>query len=262
MNLFRSGCFRRDKYIVRLIGSVENLCRNGLLKANDKMTKKHEDPEVAIENAIDSTEVFLMKNGKKLLIGLIVVIALVGAFFGYKYMIEEPRNQRAAAAVFPAEQMFAADSFEVALNGNAEIEGFLSIIDQFGSTDVGNTAKHYAGICYMKLGDWDNAIKYLRSYKSVKGIASEIINAENKGLIGDALSQKGEYEKAVKEYEAAVEASDNDLSTPMYLKKAGMVYEKLGKTDKAIAAYEEIRNNYSASLQARDIDKYISQIEK
>ena len=232
------------------------------IKVKDKMTTKHEDPEIAIENAIDSTEVFLMKNGKKLLMAVCAVIVIVGAFFGYKYLIEEPRNQRAAAAVFPAEQMFRIDSFEVALNGNSQIEGFLSIIDQYGSTEIGNTSKHYAGICYMKLGDWDNAIKYLRFYKNVKGIASEIINAENRGLIGDALSQKGEYEKAVKEYEAAIEASDNDFTTPMYLKKAGMVYEKLGKIDKAVSAYEKIRDNYGASLQARDIEKYISQIEK
>lgn len=224
--------------------------------------KKHEDPEVVIENAIDSTEVFLMKNGKKLLIVAAAIIVVVGCFFGYKYMFEAPRNQRAAAAIFPAEQMFRADSFEIALNGDNEIEGFLSIIDQFGSTDVGNTANHYAGICYMKLGDWDNAIKYLSDYKSTKGIASEIINAENKGLIGDAFSQKKLYDKAIKEYEAAINASDNILTTPIYLKKAGLVYEKTGKTEKALEAYKRIKNNYPGSLEARDIDKYISHIEK
>ncbi|MDE7134431.1 MAG: tetratricopeptide repeat protein [Rikenellaceae bacterium] len=232
-----------------------------LLNNKEMAHKKHEDPEVVIENAIGSTEAFFMKNGKKLLILTISIIAVVGCFFVYRYM-ESQRNQRAATAIYPAEQMFRIDSFEVALNGNNEVEGFLSIIDQFGSTDVGNTANHYAGICYMKLGDWDNAIKYLSDYKSTKGIASEIINAENRGLMGDAFSQKKLYDKAAKEYEAAVNASDNILTTPIYLKKAGLVYEKTGKTDKALEAYKRIKNSYPSSLEARDIDKYISQIEK
>ena len=224
--------------------------------------KRHEDPELVIENALDTTEFFLMKNGKKLLVALIVVVLVVGGFFGYKYLIEAPRNERATAAVYPAQIMFNADSFEVALNGNAEIEGFLSIIEQFGNTEVGNTSKHYAGICYMKLGNWDKAIEYLNMYKNVDGIAAELINAQNKGLIGDAYSQKGNYEKAVEMYEKAIKESDNILTTPTYLKKAGMVYEKLGKKDKAIKAYTEIKNNYPASLEGRDIDKYIAQIEK
>ena len=92
---------------------------------------------------------------------MIVVVVVVGGFFGYKYLISGPRAEKAAAMMFVAEQQFAGDSFALALNGDGNFAGFLEVIDRYGSTDEGNLARHYAGICYLRLGEYQQALDYL-----------------------------------------------------------------------------------------------------
>ena len=218
------------------------------------MTEKHksqtEDPEVAIQSAIGRVEGFIMNNGRSLLTALIVVVVVVGGFFGYKYLISGPRAEKAAAMMFVAEQQFA-------------VAGFLEVIDRYGSTDEGNLARHYAGICYLRLGEYQQALDYLKEYSaSTKSVPEALLAAQNCGLQGDAYAQLENYAEAVRMYEKAVAASDNSLSAPYYLKKAGGVYEKLGDYAKALAAYERISDDYPASMEARDIQKYIGRIQQ
>lgn len=219
-----------------------------------------EDPEEVIEAAIEHTESYIQRNSKKLLIGLASVVIIVAAFFGYKYLIAAPREYKASAEMFKAEQMFAVDSFAVALNGGSDFKGFIEIADSYSSTNVGNIANHYAGVCYAKIGDWDNALKSLKKYSPVDGIASEVINAQNSGLQGDVLIEQEKYEEAIKMYEKAIAASSNDFTAPYYIKKAGIVYEKLGNNAKALEFYTKIRNEYPRSYQGRDIEKYIGKV--
>ena len=231
------------------------------------MTEKHksqtEDPEVAIQSAIGRVEGFIMNNGRSLLTALIVVVVVVGGFFGYKYLISGPRAEKAAAMMFVAEQQFAVDSFALALNGDSNFAGFLEVIDRYGSTGEGNLARHYAGICYLRLGEYQQALDYLKEYSaSTKSVPEALLAAQNCGLQGDAYAQLENYAEAVRMYEKAVAASDNSLSAPYYLKKAGGVYEKLGDYAKALAAYERISDDYPASMEARDIQKYIGRIQQ
>lgn len=224
------------------------------------LKKQVEDPEQVIETAIEQTESYLQKNSKNLLAGLGVVVVIVAIFFGYKYLVAAPREYKASADMYVAEQMFAADSFAVALNGSSAGMGFLEIANEYSSTKVGNTANHYAGICYAKLGDWNNAVASLKKYNAVDGIASEVINAQNLGLQGDAHVQLGNNEEALKMFEAAVKLSSNDFTAPLYLKKAGLTAEKLGNNKKALELYSQIKNQYPRSFEGRDIEKYIGKV--
>ena len=222
-----------------------------------------QDPEVAIASAIGRVEGFIMKNGRSLLIALAVVVVVVGGFFGYKYLVVGPRTEKAAAMMFVAEQQFAVDSFDLALNGDGNFAGFLDVIAKYGSTPAGNLAKHYAGICYLKEGQYEQALEYLKKYSPETGSApSALIAAQNYGLQGDALVQMGDFAEAVKSYEKAVAVGKNALTAPYYLKKSGEVYEKLGEYDKALAAYKTIGTDYASSMEARDIQKYIGRIEQ
>ncbi len=219
--------------------------------------QQHHDAEESIEAALSKTEGFLYENGKSLLIALAVIVVLVGGFLGYKYIHVANRSEKAGEMMFVAEQLFALDSFAVALNGDGNNAGFLEIIEEFGSTPQGNIAKHYAGICYLKLGDADNALAQFEKYKTVKGVPAEVINAQNFGLRGDIYADKGDFAKAAELYGKAVEVSDNDFTAPMYLKKQGLAYSKLGKTQEAVAAFKKITDFYPASVEDRDVPKLI-----
>ena len=89
------------------------------------------------------------------------------------------------------------------------------------------------------------------------GLPGAIVNAQNLGLQGDIAVEQQEYAKAVKFYEKAVKAADNNLTAPMYLRKAGLAEQALGNDKKAIAFYEQIVNNYPASMEAREAEKLI-----
>ena len=232
--------------------------------AEQKKPQAEKDPEVAIQSAIGRVEGFIMKNGRSLLIALIVVIVVVGGFFGYKYLIAAPRAEKASAMMFVAEQQFAVDSFQTALNGEGNFAGFLGVIEKYGSTPQANIARHYAGVCYLKLGDYQKAIDYLKQYKPANdNVPEAVLAAQNYGMQGDAYVQMENYAEASKLYEQAVSvAADNQLTAPYYLKKSGGVYEKLGDYAKALAAYEKISDDFPSSMEARDIAKYIGKLEQ
>jgi tetratricopeptide (TPR) repeat protein len=156
-----------------------------------------------------------------------------------------------------AQSFFAVDSFKVALEGNKDIIGFKEIVSEYGITKSGNLATAYAGICYYKLGQYDNAIKFLSQYDSDDNYFSTSVI----GLIGDAYVELGENSKALSYFEKAVDTK-NEVLSPVYLKKSGIVYESLKEPEKALKAYNEIKENYSKSTEAADIEKYIARIQK
>jgi len=228
------------------------------------VNKKHtsEDPEAIIESALNRTELFIERNGKALLLALIVIVAAVGGYFAFEHLYKAPRIEKASAAMFQAQHQFEIDSFEVALKGNASIAGFEEIIDQWSGTPQANLAHHYAGICYLYMGDFQKAIDNFKGFKTVKGASGEIITAQNYGLAGDAYVEMGNMNEGVVMYEKAASFSSNDDTAPVYLKKAALVNESLGNYTKALEQYKTIKTNHISSMASRDIDKYIARIEQ
>ncbi len=229
--------------------------------ANKKNVTVEAQIDQEFEAAVDKTQDFFDKNGKTITYVLIAVVAVVAAIFGYQKFVKEPRAEKAAAAMYMAQFRFEGENadYELALNGDEEGAGFLDVIEQYGSTPAGNLAAQYAGICYIKLGDWDNAEKYLAQYKATKGVPNAVVNAENLGLQGDVKVQKGDYKKAAALFEQAAAVADNNFTTPLYLKKAALAYEAAGDKAAALKTYKRIANEYAASVEARDAEKMLGQ---
>jgi len=216
--------------------------------------------EESIGTAMSRTELFFENNGKALTLGLIVLVLLGGLWVGYRSLVTKPRYEKAAELLAQAQSRFGADDadYAAALNGDDNGAGFLEVIERYGSTPAGNLAKHYAGICYLKEGDLKNAAASLAAYSPVKGIPGAIVNAQNYGLQGDIAVDEGDYKRAVKFFEKAVAAADNNTTAPIFLMKAGRAYKALGDNAKAKACFERIATAYPNSFEARDIDKYIN----
>ena len=54
--------------------------------------------------------------------------------------------------MFIAEFYFQNNNYDLALNGDGQFSGFLTIADSYSSTKSGNLANYYAAICLMNLG--------------------------------------------------------------------------------------------------------------
>ncbi len=224
-----------------------------------------ETPEVmeSIDDAMSKTELFFENNGKKLSYAIFALVAVAAVIFGYKVLVMEPQMEKAAAMLTNGQLIFEQTNpdFDAALNGDANGAGFLEVIEMYGSTPAGNLANHYAGICYLKLGDLNNAAKYLAQYSAVEGIPAAIINAQNLGLQGDVAVEMGDLKKAATLYDSAIAASDNFLSAPTYLRKAALVAIELGDGAKAKELLESIIAKYPSSAEVRDAEKYIGTIK-
>ena len=203
--------------------------------------------EESIGIAMSRTELFFEKNGKALTLGLIVLVLLGGLWVGYRNLVSKPRHEKAAELLAQAQNKFEADDadYTVALNGDDNGAGFLEVIERYGST---------------KEGDLKNAAAYLAKYTPVKGIPGSVVNAQNYGLQGDIAVDEGNYKEAVKFFEKAVEAADNNATAPIFLMKAGRAYKALGDTAKAKECFERIATAYPSSFEARDIEKYINSL--
>lgn len=218
---------------------------------------KTEDRIHAVEEAFGKTEQFIEKNQKVILIVVGVLIVLVLGFFGFRKYYLQPRETEAQGQMFMAEKYFEMDSLNKALSGDGNYLGFLDIIDQYGMTKSANLSKYYAGICYLKLGQYQNAIDYLEKFNG----RDLVVSAMATGGIGDAYLELNQPEKALEYYlEAAVDYK-NEFTSPLFYMKAAQTCEIRKDYAKALEYYKTIKQEYPRSFEAQEIDKNISYAE-
>jgi len=209
-----------------------------------------------VEHALTTAEFFFEKNAKliSIIFGAAVVVALLLLATHRFYTI--PHETKAKEQIFTAEQYFEKDSFNLALNGDGNYPGALDIIDNYGRTPAGNLAKYYAGISYLHLGKYKEAISYLEDFKTNDLLLKPI----STGAIGDAYAELGNKDKALKYYEEAADMKSNAFTTPIYLLKEGRMLESMGNKEKALATYQIIKDKYGDSNEGRMADKYIAHL--
>ena len=208
----------------------------------------------SVENALTRTEQYIEENQKSL---SIIILAIVVVVVGYKKFYLEPTNEEASAAMYVAEKYFESDSFNLALNGDGANYGMLDIIDEYGMTKAANLANYYAGISYLRLGQFEDAIEYLKNFDSDDIMVTTIAL----GDIGDCYSELGDYENALTYYLKAGLRKQNSFTSPIYLKKAGLTYEQMGDYQNALDTYEKIQDSYPDTDIGREMDKFIASVK-
>lgn len=220
-----------------------------------KKTSQHDNLQ-DIESALTRTEQFVEDNQKLItyIIGAIIVIAV--GFLGLSKFIIQPRETDAQSQMFMAENYFEKDSFNLALNGDGNYLGFLDIIDDYGMTKSSRLARFYAGVSYLRLGEYEEAINYLGRFKT-KDI---LLGPVKEGSMGDAYLQLGEKDKAIGHYTSAADMSDNEFTAPIYLMKAANLLETQGEYAKALEMYNRIKTKFPETTEGRNVDKYIARV--
>ena len=172
----------------------------------------------------------------------------------YKFYYQ-PKTKEAAAQMFPAEANFRNGEYDLALNGDGNVLGFSQIIDDFGGK-AGKDVYFYAGVCELQLGNYQEALNYLKKYNGKESI----LKARAIGCMGDAYVGLEKYNDALGCFDKAAATADN-MFAATYLLKAGVVCEELGDNAKALTYYKTIKDKYPQSIEGYDIDKYITRIE-
>ena len=219
-----------------------------------------------LDETASKTEDWVAKN-QKVLLAIVGVIAIgTLSYLLYNRFVVEPNEEKAANEIFQAQQFFqqAVDATEkndslynLALKGGEGKLGFLQVAEQYSGTAAGNLANYHAGMAYLNLGDFKNAIVYLEKFKSDDAVLKPIAL----GAIGDALSETNKEDDAISYYKKAAETSENDFTTPRYLFKAAQLYLTAGKKAEANKLFVEIKEKYETSKEGMNIDAFIAMTE-
>ena len=222
-------------------------------------TKQKTKQEVRQENTAEQlsrTEQFYEKNKKWIWGAIIAILVIWLASLAYNRYIYQPKCAEAQEQMFPAENNFRAGEYELALNGDGNVLGFSQVIDDYG-TKAGKAVYLYAGICQLQLGNFEDALAYLKKYKGKE----PIMKARALSCQGDAYVGLGQYGEAIAAYKKAEAVNDNTF-VATYLFKEALAHKALGDNAAALACFKRIREDYPQSLEAMDIDRYISEISE
>ena len=221
------------------------------------MEKQIEEKNTEMGSVITRSEEFIQKNQKTLIIIVVAILLVILAIFGLRKWVFQPREVRAAEEMFAAEQWFQQGDFEKALNGDDTYRGFLGVIDSYKCTKAGNLAKYYAGTSYLHLGNFGEAMHWLKKYHGHDTFTRPLAEI----MMGDALIEQGQAKEAAKHYCKAAKMSDNYITAPTALFKAGMAYLMLEDSKAALDCFQQVKKNYPESTEWNEIDRYIALAE-
>jgi tetratricopeptide (TPR) repeat protein len=208
------------------------------------------------EEKLKGVEHWYQDNHKMINNVVIGILAVVLGYVAYDKFYKAPRIEKSNDAIFRAQTYFGMDSLNWALNGDGDKLGFVKIIDKFSGTPAANLSKYYAGICYLKMGDFAKAEKYLKDFDGKGTMVSDVA----KGALGDALMEQNKTDDAIKAYLDASKNEDNLFLAPIYLERAGMAYEIKNNPTEAIKMYRKIKERFPMSQQARNMDKNLARL--
>lgn len=231
------------------------------------------DGESTTEEVFDTLDVQANKaedwvvKHQKLIMGVVGAIVLITTcYFLYMKFVVEPKEEKAVNDMFQAQQYFkqavdaqaAPDSlYTLALKGGEGKLGFEGIISEYSGTKSANLAQYYAGMSYLNLKDYKKAVEHLEEFSS----DDEMLKPIALGAIGDSFSELKKVDDALTYYLKAANASDNDFTTPRYLMKHGQLAMMNGKNADALKSFTTIKEKYSTSTEATNIDGYIARVE-
>jgi len=218
-----------------------------------------------VQDTADNAEVMIAKakdfwerNSKTISIVLAVVVLGISGFFIYRNYVQKPKEEKATEAMFKAEEYYRMDSVNLALKGDGQYFGFLKVIDKYGGTEAGNLACYYAGVCYLKLDDNKNAIKYLKKFST----DSKPVKARLYKLLGDANGDSGNNSDAVDYYKKSAHVFEEDkaASAEALFLAAYMTDKVLKNSKEAIELYKELKEKYPTTAQGINADNYLAQL--
>lgn len=208
---------------------------------------------VPVDTFFVKVQKWYQENEKKFNYVSIAVLVLIAIIIYLLVFLAPKRQEKAERAIFKAEQYFAKDSLQTALNGDGVYEGLLDVISEYRCTKTANRAKYMAGVCYLKTGNYSSAIKYLKKFKG----KDKLVSVQALGLIGDSYVELNDLSSARKYYKKAVKKNPNDLITPVYMYRLGLICERENRWKEALDNYETLKHQYPTSMEAMNIDKRI-----
>ena len=220
--------------------------------------------EKNVEN-LNKQEAFLLKYKKAIIIAVVALIVIIAGIILYNNYVAGPRQAKASTALAKGQEYFANENYEMALKGDSVgFIGFAKLAKEYSSTDAGNLANLYAGLCQANLGKWEEAVKFLDAYSPGD---DTMVSPAAIAALGNAYAHVKQLDKAVANLKKAAKMADaqgadgvNNSLSPTFLIQAAESLESQNKKAEALSIYKDIKKKYVNSPVMQEIDKYIERV--
>jgi predicted negative regulator of RcsB-dependent stress response len=176
------------------------------------------------------------------------ILGLIVVYLAYHQFIFKPAEEKSKDAWWEGMNYAAKDST------NKAIDVLRPVVKKYDGKIGGELAQFTLARQYMSKGEFKKALKELEGVE----VEDTYISAMSIGLQGDCYSEMKDYKKAATLYLDAAAAGENEMTTPMYLFKAGLCSEKNKDFDKATECYNKIKDDYPQFATQKAIEKYIA----
>ncbi|MGE5683224.1 MAG: tetratricopeptide repeat protein [Bacillota bacterium] len=221
-----------------------------------KQISKKEIKEDKLVTSYYQTVQFLDKNKSKIYLYLgifVAVVALVYFYIDHRSKSNETANTELARVM----DLYNQGAYQEAIEGRkgTNIIGLKKIVDEYGSSENGESAKIFLANSYNFLGKFDEAMKYYDDY------SGSIDEYKAAALAGKAscYEAKNEFEKAAAAFKDAAHVSKSNVQNGDYLLNAGIDYLKANMKEKALEQFNLIKDEYKTSPAMREIDRYLAE---
>ncbi|MFI5252504.1 MAG: tetratricopeptide repeat protein [Bacteroidota bacterium] len=230
-----------------------------MLKPQRKFTKKEiqQDDVIATFNKVRS---FYDVNKKYVSYGLTALVIIIVASYVY-IRNRNANNDKAATELGKVFSIYDAGSsdpkqYKLAIDGQPGrgIMGLKTIVDNYGGTEAGELARFYLADAYYNTGLIDEA---LRQFDNFSG-GEKLLKASAVAGIAACNESKGNYSDAGSYFEKAAGMIADNPSAADYYSSATRCYAKAGEKEKALNAYQRLKQEFPASQNAHEAERYIS----
>lgn len=211
---------------------------------------------------LSKSEDFILKYKNLLIGGIVAVLVIVAGYYVWKHFATES-FQKASTAMAKAQEYYSdaiisddAALFTKALNGDSINAGFVTVANDY-SGKAANLANLYAGICYARLGNMEEAAKYIKKFDSDE----EMVAPAAIGALGNVQAALGQLDEAVSTLKKAASKANNAALSPQFLVQAGEILESQGKKDEALKLYEQVKADYPEYIRYNNLDNYIERVK-
>ena len=216
-----------------------------MLKARKKITHKELKQDKLVTAYFESKNWFNNpENKKKLTIGVgILVVIIVGVFLYTSN--RKAKSEEAEVKLSNVINLYEAGKYPEAINGDpaANIMGLKDIVNTYGGTESGQTAKLYLGNCLFNTKDYDGALKQFDDYSG----KSDIVKASCLSGVGAVYEAKGDNKKAAEYYEKSSKVNKEVIINQENLFYAIRAYSQSGDKEGARRVYAVLKEQYPKS---------------
>lgn len=230
-----------------------------MLKAKKKITHKEIKQDKLVTTYYQSRDWFgKEENKKKLYLGLGIIAVLIVA--GFFYMSnKKAKTEEAETKLSAIISLYETEKYAESINGDPATNtmGLIDIVNNYGGTESGQTAKLYLGNCYFNLKNFDEALKTFDDYSG----KNDIVKASCLSGIGAVWEAKGDLKKAAEYFEKASKINKEVITNQENVFYAIRAYSLAGDKESAKRMYDILKNEYPKSKYLNDTKRFESEFK-